>query len=54
MFYLDSTASRLRCDAIANINIFVNCALGIYHVVFMVTLLFMFCSFATAIIKVIW
>jgi len=53
MFYVDSTTSPLRCDAIANIDIFVNCALGIYHVVLMVTLLFMFCSCATAIIKAI-
>jgi hypothetical protein len=53
MFYLDSTGSPLRCGAIANINIFVNCAFGIYHVVFMVTLLFMFCSCATALIKAI-
>ncbi len=35
----------MRCDVIANIRTFVNCALGTYLVVLiMVALLFMFCS----------
>jgi hypothetical protein len=47
MFCLDGTGSPLRCDGIANINIFVNFALSMYHVVFVFTFLFMFCSCAT-------
>jgi len=47
MFCLDSTSSSLRCDGIANINIFVNCALGMYHAIFVFTFLFMFCSCTT-------